>query len=134
MKITNFDLLQIINKLKQYGDKHYPQRIAYAITKNFALFNDNIKNYTQQLQKLIHSYENDILLDENGERKIDDNGLPLIKDECRKQFYMEVEELLKIENEIDIYKIDEECFNYDDNERYDVMSLADLEFLQKILT
>ena len=66
--------------------------------------------------------------------KLNSNGIPMVKKEVEKEYLTKVNDLLNIEFEINLFKIDEECFNYDDTiGKYDVLSPSEIMFLQSFL-
>lgn len=135
IKLTNYELVQAVDKIKKYADKRFPQKIAYAIIKDTSALVSAYKDYMQQLNKLFDSYKEHTEHDENGNPKLNRNGIPVVDESVREQFFAEINELLNIQFEIEVYKIPEELFDYDDcGGRYDVMTPSDLEFLQLLLT
>ena len=74
-----------------------------------------------------------IIKDEEGKPKVNKQGIPLIDKKYQKDFDKELTELLQTEIEINLYTIEEDAFNYEDNERYDALSPQDIYNLQMIL-
>ena len=50
------------------------------------------------------------------------NGIPLIDPFYQKDFDKEIMELLNTKINVNFYQIEEDSFNYEDNDRYDVLS------------
>ena len=134
MKIRNFELLTIANILGSFGNKKMPQKISYAITRcNMCLANE-LEYYNECLKNIISNYEPYIIKDNDGNPKLYPTGIPMVKKEYEKDYDKDVTDLLNIEIEVDIYTIDENCFNYDDsNNKYDVLSPIEITQLQQIL-
>lgn len=132
MTITNFDLIQIYNILESCGNKKFPQKINFAITKNFTELKPNVDIYQQALQKLFQTYDADIVKKEDGTPDIDDQGIPKLK-EHQEDFNKELIDLLNAQIDLNLYQIDEDAFNYEDNDRYDVLTAQEILNLQKIL-
>ena len=54
-------------------------------------------------------------------------GVPLVDDKHMEEYTEEIQELLDIEVEIQIYKIDSKDFDYEDpNGKYDVLTVKEL--------
>lgn len=128
MKVNNFTLVNIMNNLKRFGEKKLPQKISYAIMKNIYIINKDIEIYEKSLQKIIDSYKDYFVKDE-----ILENGLPKVDDEHMEDYITEINELLAFEVDIDLYYIDEDVFDYEDSDRYDSISAADLIQLRMII-
>ena len=128
MKVNNFTLVNMMNNLKRFGEKKLPQKISYAIMKNIYIINKDIEIYEKSLQKIIDSYKDYFVKDE-----ILENGLPKVDDEHMEDYITEINELLAFEVDIDLYYIDEDIFDYEDSDRYDSISAADLIQLRMII-
>lgn len=133
MKIDNFTLIQIFNILNANSNKKFPQKISFAITKNLIQLNKDYEIYQKALEKIFSSYDDFIIKDEEGKPKVNKQGIPLIDKKYQKDFDKELTELLQTEIEINLYTIEEDAFNYEDNERYDALSPQDIYNLQMIL-
>jgi hypothetical protein len=111
-----------------------PVKISFAITKNLISIGKEYKIYEEQLKKIIDSYSQYFEKDENGNIKMDNNGLPEISDEVQNaNLYDEVNELLSIEIDLDLHPIDEKVFDYEDSDRYSPLSPVEIMQLQNIL-
>ena len=128
MKVNNFTLVNMMNNLKRFGEKKLPQKISYAIMKNIYIINKDSGIYEKSLQKIIDSYKDYFVKDE-----ILENGLPKVDDEHMEDYITEINELLAFEVDIDLYYIDEDVFDYEDSDRYDSISAADLIQLRMII-
>lgn len=134
MKINNLNLVEISNLFEKYSNKRFPQKISYAITKNNMIIKNDLECYTTELQKIFEVFKNDYMLNEQGETVVDNTtGLPVVKPERQEEFFTQINQLLSIEIDIELYKIDSELFNYDDEGKYDLLTPAELMQLQEIL-
>jgi hypothetical protein len=134
MKMNNFTMINSMNVLNGYANKKLPQKISFAITKNLISIGKEYKIYEEQLKKIIDSYSQYFEKDENGNIKMDNNGLPEISDEVQNaNLYDEVNELLSIEIDLDLHPIDEKVFDYEDSDRYSPLSPVEIMQLQNIL-
>ena len=133
MKINNFDLIQILNILDSYSSKKLPQKITFAITKNLILLQNEAKSYQESLKKLLEKYDDYIIKDEEGNTKVNEQGVPEIQESQKQNFSNELMELLQMTLEINLYQIEEDSFNYEDEERYDSLSAQDIIKLEQIL-
>lgn len=133
MKITNFNLIKRINILDSYSQKKLPQKISYAITRNCILMASDYQVYEQALNKIYGSYSKYMKKDDRGNIKSGKNGVPLVDSSVSKEYENEISELLNIEIDIDPFYIEQNLFDYDDENKYDALSAADILMLQSIL-
>lgn len=133
MKITNLQVIGLINCLKEYMDKKIPQQISYAITQNYIELTDKYKTYEVQLKKLFQDYRDYLDISESGDVIMDEDNMPKISDEVKDEFQEQLYDLLNIEVDISLYQIDKESFNYDNKNIYESLSPKEIIVLQKIL-
>ena len=133
MKITNFDLIQINNVLDESGKKKLPQRINFAIIKNLKILKEDLETYQESLQSLFKSYDEWMIKDENGQPKMDAQGIPEVEESHRTEFQTELIDLLNLQIDVDLYQLDDDVFNYEDNDRYDALSAQEIMTLQRII-
>lgn len=134
MKITNIQILEILNFLQKFEEKTYPQKISYGILKNLQILSKEQEIYNKAMQKILKAYSDKTEKDENGSEKTELNGLPVIQEEFREEFYQEVNDLLLMEVEITPFYVHEEIFDYENpNGRYDTISPKDMLMLISIL-
>lgn len=103
MKLTNQELLNSIPTLQKLSQEQLPIKISYTISKNIKAIEEELKIYEEERQKLIKKYAE---LDKEGKPKVNDNGNYVIKQENQLDFNKEVLELLDIETDINISKVD----------------------------
>lgn len=132
MKMTNYTLVNLVNELGGYANKKLPQRISYAITRNIMLATKEYQVYEEQLNKIMEEYA-DNMIKEDGKLKVNEAGIPEVEESVRQEYYNTIADLLNIEIDVDIYMIDEGVFDYEDNNRFDVLSPNDIIKLQSIL-
>ena len=133
MKYKNIELVGFDNILSQYSEKKLPQKISYAITKNIMILGKELEAYQKTLAKIIESYDKFIIKNEKGENVILSIGIPKVDDEHIDEYLKDVDELLDIETEVEMYQVDDTVFDYDDSERFDAMSAKDIITLRSIL-
>ena len=134
MKFTNFQIVKMFDDLGKYAQTKMPQKISYAITKNLMILQKEYQCYERELQKLFENYKDKTEKDSDGEIKKYENGLPMIKDEYMVEFEKDLNELLSIKVDVELYLIPEETFDYiDENNRYDPLSPNDIVFLQTVI-
>ena len=132
MKMTNAQIINMLNAINGFTERKLPQKISYAISKNHIALENEYKVYQEALSKLIKNYEEYFIKDENGEIQFMQNGIPKINSPHDNEFTEELAELLSVETEIDIYRISEELFDYD-NPKFDPLSPSEIEMLIKLL-
>lgn len=134
MKIKNSEIVSMLKVLSSFGNKKLPQKISYAITKNNIIISKEYKYYSEALEKIISNYSEYTEKDSNGNPLLQPSGLPKILEEYNDVFNNEVIELLNIETDVNLYIIDENCFDYDDAiGKYDVLSPIEIIQLQQVL-
>lgn len=134
MKMTNLDVINIINTLEKFGEKKMPQKISYAITRNLIIVGKDYSCYEKELKKVFQNHQEDLKTDENGEILYAPNGMPLVKDGVGADLGKEISDLLNIEIDVNLYQIDPEVFDYSDADgKYDALSPVEIVTLQSIL-
>ena len=134
MKIKNIDLISINQILNTYAEKKLPQKISFAITKNMMILSKDLEVYFKSLQKILDEYKEFYKKNQNGETVNLPIGVPEVDEGHMEEYIKELDELLGIEIEIELYTIDESVFDYDDTSgRYDVLTASDIIQLQNIL-
>ena len=111
----------MLNQLAEYQNAKLPQKISYAITKNLITLQKEYDVYEAQLNKIIASYSDHILKDENN-NPIMNNGIPVVDQSVFKDYHEQIEDLL-----------DEDAFDYDSNNMYTALSPNDNIRLQNLL-
>lgn len=134
MKIKNISLLEMNAFLSQFEDKKLPQKIVFAIMKNLSIYAKEQQFYQNALKKILSKYEEYIEVDEDGNKKNDANGLPVIIEAQRVNFYEEINDLLMIETEIKPYYISKDVFEYEDTDnKYDTLTAKEMFLLMSVL-
>lgn len=101
MKLSNERLLNDAPGLSQLTQKSLPVKISYAIAKNVAKIESNLKIYNKEKQKLIDKYS---VKDEEEKTIVDENGQITIQKEFLQNWNEDIKELQSIEVEIEIHK------------------------------
>lgn len=101
MKLSNERLLNDAPGLSQLTQKSLPVKISYAIAKNVAKIESNLKIYNKEKQKLIDKYS---VKDEDEKTIVDENGQITIQKEFLENWNEDIKELQSIEVEIEIHK------------------------------
>lgn len=133
MKIKNYTLISMMNTLQNYSSKKLPQKISYAITRNLMQFSKEYEVYDAQLKKIFEGYSDYMNKDEDGNVKVNQNGIPIVVDEVSEEYLEQISDLLNIEIDVDIHYINPDIFDYEDKGIYDAMSAQDIMVLQSIL-
>ena len=133
MKVRNIDLLNCNNVLNKYAEKHLPQKISFAITKNIITISKEIEPYKKSLSKVIEAYKDFFVKDDNGEIVTMSVGIPEVDTDHIDDYLKDVDDLLNIEIDVELYFIEDSAFDYEDSDRYDAMSAIDIMALQSVL-
>lgn len=127
MKYKNIEVVSIVNFLNSISEKKLPQKISYAIMRNTSNFQKECNYYEQALKKILESYKDFFVKKFDDELVMTSIGVPLVDDKHMEEYTEEIQELLDIEVEIQIYKIDSKDFDYEDpNGKYDVLTVKEL--------
>lgn len=134
-KMTNYEMVQILNNLKLFENKKLPQKISYAIVKNIMALTKEYDVYIKQLEKLINEAKKNekLELTENGQIIETENHIPKVKDEYKEEFNDDLEDLLLFYLDVDYSYVDESIFDYDEKDKYDVLSPAEVFALRTCL-
>lgn len=103
MKLNNKELLNSIPTLRKLSKEQLPIKISYTISKNIKNIEEESVIFEEERQKLLKQYAE---LDKEGKPKINDKGHYIIKNENQADFDKGVLELLSIETDVNISKID----------------------------
>lgn len=108
MKLTNAKILNDSTKLSEIAQKQLPIKASYAIAKNLAKLEAELKTYNTEREKLIEKYSKK---DEKGKTIIGENNQVGIQGEHLADWNKDIQELLAIENEVDIHKFSIEALS-----------------------
>ena len=133
MKVKNVDLVGILHVLEEYSNKRLPQKISFAITRNMINLGNDAECYSQALNKIFEKYADYVIKDDDGNIRYNDQGIPLVDENHIADYGKEIGELLNIEIDINLYKVDISVFDYEDTDKYDPLSAIDIIKLQSIL-
>ena len=127
MKYKNIEVVSIVNFLNSISEKKLPQKISYAIMRNTSNFQKECNYYEQALKKILEGYKDFFVKKSDNELVMTSIGVPLVDNKHMREYTEEIQELLDIEVEIQIYKIDSKDFDYEDpNGKYDVLTVKEL--------
>ena len=133
-KITNAILISFIKILDGVSKKKMPQKISYAITKNIINLSKEYECYETELNKIFDEYSKYFILHDNGNKTFDVNGIPIVQDNVKENYFNSLNNLLNLDIEVPIYTIDDKYFDYDDSDnRYDILSPIEMIQLQNII-
>ena len=102
MKLSNEKILNTINVLGNLNNTKLPIKLAYAISKNINKIDIELKTYNDEKAKLINKYAEK---DKEGKVISNEHGHIIIEEKHKEDWNNDISELLSIENEIDIHKI-----------------------------
>lgn len=105
MKITNRKIVNNTNLLAALTNKQLPIKISYAIAKNISKIEKELEIYNIERQKIIDKY---CIKDSKGNNAIDDNNQYKIDDKYLESFNKDINELLDIEIDINMHKINKD--------------------------
>lgn len=100
MKLSNGKILNDSTKLSEIAQKQLPIKASYAIAKNIAKLEAELKIYNAEREKLIEKYS---VKDDKGKTIISENNQISISPEHLADWNKDLQELLAIENEVNIH-------------------------------
>jgi len=103
MKLSNEKLVNSISVLSKLTNMELNIKVSYAVAKNINKIEKELEVYNAEKAKLMDKY---CEKDEDGKLNTDENGTVNILD--TENWNRDIKELLSLENEIDIHKINEE--------------------------
>lgn len=103
MIVKNEKLVNSVGVLSKLNNMDLNIKVSYAIAKNINKIEKELEVYNKEKAKLIDKYGEK---DEEGKLKTDEYGNINVID--KENWNKEFKELLEIENEIDLHKINEE--------------------------
>lgn len=104
MIIKNETLVNSVGVLSKLNNMKLNIKVSYAVAKNINKIEKELEIYNEEKAKLIDKYGEK---DEEGNLKVDEAGNIEIID--KENWNKDFKELLEIENEIDMHKINEEA-------------------------
>lgn len=133
-KMTNYELVQIVNTMKGLANKKYPQKVSYTLMKTIVALEKESEIYTKQLEALVKEYQeaDKIVLDKDRKPILNESGLPQIKKEYAEDFGKELTELLNFIVEIELPTIKADNLDYSD-EKYDILTPAELILIMNLI-
>lgn len=134
-KLTNHEMVQILNTLKMFENKKLPQKISYAIVKNIITLSKEYDIYIKQLEKIINEakHTDKLELTEDGQIIETETHIPKVKEEYKEEFNNDLEDLLLFCLDVDYSYVNENVFDYDETDRYDVLSPVEVFALRNCL-
>ena len=127
-------LISTLNIFNKHKNSKLPQRLCYAITRNYLSLKKEYEVYRETLKKVMDSFDSYFERDDNGNPVVNSNGVPVILDEeVAKEMDAQIVELLNTEIDINIYTVDFDMFDYDDKGIYDVLSMEDIIEVSSVL-
>lgn len=99
MKLTNKQIINSIDSLKNLSGKELDVKTSFIIAKNIKAIDEISDIFVSEKMKLVNKYGTK---DKEGNLKVNDNGAVEIAKENLKEWNRSLSELLEIENDIDI--------------------------------
>ena len=106
MKLSNGRIVNDSAKLAEISQKQLPIKASYAIAKNIAKLESELKIFNTERNKLVEKYS---VKDEQGKTIVSENNQITIADLVG--WNKDINELLAIENEIEIHKFSIEALD-----------------------
>ena len=124
--MTNLEIFNFVNVCSNMLNKNLPLRLAYALRYNLNLLMPFYKACDDERNNIIKRYaetnDNGDFIAENGQIKFKDN-----------KAYDELNELLSIENEVNLTKVNMEIVEKTEADNYDSITMQELNVLMSII-
>ncbi len=124
--MTNLEIFNFVNICSNMLNKNLPLRLAYALRYNLNLLMPFYKACQEERNNIIKRYaetnDNGDFIAENGQIKFKDN-----------KAYDELNELLSIENEVKLTKVNMEIVEKTEADNYDSITMQELNVLMSII-
>lgn len=93
-EMTNYEIIQVINKLDGMGNQVYPYKISRAIVKSLKSLREEYVIYEKSYKELLKTFYE---IEANGNIKKDENDNIILKDPAKKE--TAIEEITNLLNE-----------------------------------
>lgn len=123
MKIKNSQVVTFLNGVADIQSKMLPTKVGYAIARNIALLESVAKAYEEERTKIIDKYAKK---GEDGRYIVVGNTYDI---QDMSGFGTDMDELLKIENEVSIHTVPISELEKCDLEQFDALTIKDLKLL-----
>lgn len=130
MQTTNFGLVTLMNYLDEVTSKKLPTKLTFLVVKNLNVLKNEYEIYQESLKKILDTYKDYYVYDENNEVVLTKNGIPkLVSEEKMEDMQQELTALLNCTVELNTVPIpDELFFNYDED-KYDALTMSNIQGL-----
>lgn len=122
MKMTNREIQSKVQILQTITQRQLPVKASYAIAKNIATINRELKVFESEKMKIVNEYA---LKDEKGNLEIENNAYKIIEgkeEECNSK----INELLDIEIDVEIRTFNINCI---ENMNFSPSELLEIDFM-----
>ena len=127
MRIKNKEIRILAEKMKEIEKKNFPVKVSFVLARNQKTIADILQTLEGQRKKLCEKYAE---RDENGNIKTEDNAYVIRDVQSLKKEY---QELLEIETELELQKIEEADLEKCGEGKYDAISPDDAHFFQYMI-
>ena len=127
MRIKNKEIRILAEKMKEIEKKNFPVKVSFVLARNQKTIADILQTLEGQRKKLCEKYAE---RDENGNIKTEDNAYVIRDVQSLKKEY---QELLEIETELELQKIEEADLEKFGEGKYDAISPDDAHFFQYMI-
>ncbi len=122
MKMKLAEIEMTAQNLARVAGKKLPHKLAYAIGKNLMALQPEQKLIDERRVEIAKTYADK---DESGVAKVENNEF-VLSEEGMKNFREEFVEFLNTETDVEIYMVPEDLLEQLENERFDVLTPAEL--------
>jgi hypothetical protein len=127
MKLTNTQVITLLNGFSELQNKKLPVKVGFAITKNMKVMESSASAYESERSKIVGKYAKK---DENGNPVVNNGRYVFGNQKDQDGYTQEVNELLEIENDVDIQTVTLDDLERCDDDKYDQLSVHDLTILE----
>lgn len=126
MRITNRQMISLLNEISALKQHKMPLLASRAIIKNLKTITENYQIYKEQLDLLFSSYGTK---NTDGSIQMMQNGFPVVEQEKVTEFNRSLTELLNLESDILFELFPAGLIDTWDDDKYDPLTVEELEIL-----
>ena len=127
MRLKNKEIRLLALQMEKLQKKNFPAKVSFAIAKNQKEISDTLQIIEEQRKKICEKYAKK---DENGKAEIEGGAYVIQDPQGLKEEY---QELMEIETEIDLQKMDEADLEKCGEGKYDAITPDDARILQYMM-
>lgn len=103
MKVSNEKLVNSVGTLRKISNTELPIKVSFNLAKNIGIIEKELETFNNEKSRIIEKYA---VKDADNKVIVAENGTVNIASENVQAWNIEISELLKQENKVDLYSLD----------------------------